>query len=105
MHDHAQADDRGIRVRERAGALDDVGGSGARRRVGRVLRWDRAVLLNLPREDVWRLASDTARFNRAVGLPPITFTPREERGYGQLLAETRYFGIPLRWYEHPFNWV
>jgi class 3 adenylate cyclase len=69
------------------------------------LHWDRTLVLNLPRADVWRMASDTARFNQAVGLPPITFTRAEGRGPSYLLARTRYLGIPLQWYEHPFNWV
>jgi adenylate cyclase len=71
----------------------------------RTLRWKRRLVLNVPCETAWRLASDTARFNKATGLPPVTFTQLEGDGYGHLRAETRYLGIPFRWHEYPFNWV
>ena len=58
-------------------------------------------------EEAWRLLADTDHLNRAVGLPPVTFSPPGgERGAFTRTASARAFGVvPLRWTEYPFDWV
>lgn len=66
---------------------------------------ERAALAADP-EAVWALLADTDRLNRAVGLPPVRFTPWPGPARpGHYRAETRFWGLRLRYEEFPFDWV
>ena len=59
-----------------------------------------------PRERVWPLLADTARFNEAARLPlhDIDETPRAD-GSVLYMARARMGPFDLRWEERPVNWV
>ena len=59
-----------------------------------------------PRERVWPLLADTARFNEAARLPlhDIDETPRAD-GSVLYMASARMGPFDLRWEERPVNWV
>ena len=58
-------------------------------------------------ERLWPYVSDTDRVNRLAGLPSVTYrTVPLEDGGSRTHAEIRLLGlIPLRYREHPFEWV
>jgi hypothetical protein len=58
-------------------------------------------------EEVWPLASDTNRFNRALGLPPVNYEIQvnEDGGAPLLFGENRLKGLASRWLENPFEWI
>ncbi|HSH04099.1 MAG TPA: adenylate/guanylate cyclase domain-containing protein [Anaerolineae bacterium] len=58
-------------------------------------------------EQLWVYASDTHRFNQAVGLDPVRFEEIPlETGGTRLIAHTTQRGIiPLVYEDHPFDWV
>lgn len=64
-------------------------------------------IVPLPRSAVWELLSRTEHLNRVIGLFPIrrrTFRPAAGALVQELTA--RVFGVvPMRWREHPFQWV
>ena len=68
-------------------------------------RW--SWLLPAPAEALWPLVSDTNRFNRDAGLPPV----EDARSKDELLANAhrrlrfKVKGIVLEWEESPFEWV
>ncbi|MSR83540.1 MAG: hypothetical protein EXS58_11570 [Candidatus Latescibacteria bacterium] len=54
-------------------------------------------------EALWPLVTDTNRFNRDTGLPPV-----EERGMGASARRRlrfRKLGLVVEWEEEPFEWV
>ncbi len=57
-------------------------------------------------ERLWPFVSNTERFNRAVGLPGVTFrelsTPQ---GPARKTGEFRVLGMDVAWEEHPFEWI
>jgi len=54
--------------------------------------------------EAWWLLADTDHLNRAIGLPPVDFSPPSESLLRR--ARARAFGIvQLRWTESPFDWV
>jgi class 3 adenylate cyclase len=63
-------------------------------------------------EALWPLVSDTNRFNRATGVPPVErHEDKRHRGYNltaknrrQLLRLYR-LGVEVKWEEEPFEWV
>jgi eukaryotic-like serine/threonine-protein kinase len=57
-------------------------------------------------EALWPFVANTDRFNRAVGLSPVTFhdEPRAEGGTTRT-GELKVLGMQLRWREFPFEWV
>ncbi|HSO31238.1 MAG TPA: protein kinase [Labilithrix sp.] len=59
-----------------------------------------------PPEALWPFVANTDRFNRAVGLSPVTFhdEPRPEGGSVRT-GELKVLGMQLRWREFPFEWV
>jgi adenylate cyclase len=64
---------------------------------------DKTLILDAPVERVWPLISDTDRVNRLIGLPAS-----EQVEFDQNLTRTihgHYFGVPVTWYEYPFEWV
>ena len=64
------------------------------------------LTLDMPLPAFWHYASDTARVNRAVGIPGWQFEPvLQEDGVTYFDAHTRYLGFTLRWREYPFDWV
>lgn len=56
---------------------------------------------------LWPYVANTDRFNKAVGLSPVTFTDARdpESGRTMKLAEIRALGLHVRWREYPFEWV
>ncbi|MEQ1903293.1 MAG: protein kinase [Pirellulaceae bacterium] len=57
-------------------------------------------------ESMWPYVSHTDRINRALGLPPATFTKTVRDGQGVVtMAEANFAGMKMRWREHPFTWV
>ena len=58
-----------------------------------------------PVDQLWKLLSDTDRIDQAAGLPATIFH-QETQPNGQvvLAARATYFGRPLQWIEHPFEW-
>jgi len=62
--------------------------------------------LAFPKNVVWPILSQTDRFNRAAGLPPISYQLFPElSGGGRARATARFLGLALRWREHPFEWM
>jgi serine/threonine protein kinase len=62
-------------------------------------------LASSPRE-LWPLVSDTDKFNRAIGLPPVEFSDEPDpRGGLTKIGKFRRLGMDLEWVEHPFEWV
>ncbi len=63
--------------------------------------------LGVSPERLWPCVSDTDRVNRLAGLPSVTYrTVPLEGGGSRVNAEIRLPGlIPLRYREHPFEWV
>ncbi|MBI5877512.1 MAG: hypothetical protein HZB53_07675 [Chloroflexi bacterium] len=65
-------------------------------------QWD----LQSSPEALWPLVADTNRFDRDVALPAVT-----QEGDGEGLANARRhlrmtrLGVPIEWYEDPFEWV
>src|SRR3954453_6282997 len=57
-------------------------------------------------EELWPFVTDTSRIDRAVGLPPATFTRTEQAAGGEVdIGEYRVLGRMIaRWIEHPFEW-
>lgn len=58
-------------------------------------------------EALWPYVANTDRFNRAVGLSPVSFTDEpNSQGPGSLrTGEMRVMGMALRWREYPFEWI
>ncbi|MBI2939482.1 MAG: SRPBCC family protein, partial [Chloroflexi bacterium] len=55
-------------------------------------------------EALWPLVADTARLNRAIGLPPVHYNGSPAKAGGVARAEYRFWGIPfVRWNEHLFE--
>jgi hypothetical protein len=57
-------------------------------------------------EALWPLVSNTEKFNKAIGLPPVEFRD-EPDGAGGVVRTGRFrrLGMTLEWTEHPFEWV
>lgn len=64
------------------------------------------VVVDATPEELWPYISDTDRINRSIGLPPVTYQakPRPQGGV-ELMASAKLGPLPLRWREHPFEWV
>lgn len=57
-------------------------------------------------EDLWPLVSNTDRFNRAAGIPPVTYDiVSDDEGNPQKFGHFRLGGVAVRWKEHPFEWI
>lgn len=56
--------------------------------------------------DLWPYVSDTDRFNEVTGFPAPVYTeePLPEGG-SRRLARLRQYGLPIAWYDAPFEWV
>jgi class 3 adenylate cyclase len=59
--------------------------------------------LKSPPEALWPLVSDTDRFNRDCGYPPVSEVGKSAGGIRRL--RTRVLGIVIEWDEHAFEWV
>jgi ATP-binding cassette subfamily B protein len=70
------------------------------------LHFEARGTFRVPPAALWPLVSDTARMNRAIGVPPVTHTVTPLDGGGSRLeGEIRLAGFPLaRYLEHPFRW-
>ncbi|MEK8131277.1 adenylate/guanylate cyclase domain-containing protein [Paenibacillus filicis] len=64
-------------------------------------------LIPLPRSKVWELLSRTDHLNRVIGLYPIVRrVPRFQGSHVLQDMTAKAFGVvPMRWREHPFEWV
>src|SRR5229473_8076315 len=58
-------------------------------------------------EQLWPLLSDTNRFNRDTGVPPVQAVQTEAGKMKNARRRLRLsaFGIPVEWEEQPFEWV
>lgn len=57
-------------------------------------------------EALWPYVANTERFNRAVGLAPVSFKDEPNPDGGALrTGEQRVMGMQLKWREYPFQWV
>jgi adenylate cyclase len=54
-------------------------------------------------ELLWPLVSDTNRFNRDAGVPPVASAGVGRNAYRRLRLSK--LGIPIEWEEQPFEWV
>ncbi len=62
--------------------------------------------LNSPPEDIWPLASNTERINRAVGVPSVVYSSaRDEQGMLHKFGDFRMAGLHIAWEELPFEWI
>lgn len=55
-------------------------------------------------EALWPYLSDTDSLNRALGLPPVRYSPTNHEGEPVLLARARQGPFELEWLEYPFEW-
>lgn len=65
------------------------------------IRLKDTLVIDMPALELWDAITNTERINREVGLPTTRFTPIEMG----LEARGRFFKIPFRWKERPFEWV
>lgn len=57
------------------------------------------------REDLWPFVSDTNRFNRDTGLPPVELLPAiKSSGSRRRHLQFRRMGMTVAWQEEPFEW-
>jgi class 3 adenylate cyclase len=64
------------------------------------------MTLDMPAAAFFEAASMTDRVERSAGLPRARFTPgRDPAGRPVLRADARLLGLPIHWYEQPFEWV
>jgi adenylate cyclase len=70
------------------------------------LRFEARDRFRVTPEALWPLISNTAKLNRALGMPPVEYTVVPSDGGGSHIeARARVLGIPLaRWTEYPFRW-
>jgi serine/threonine protein kinase/class 3 adenylate cyclase len=72
----------------------------------RVLHYDWTWALEASPARLWPYVSDTDRLNRAVGLPAVQFSTRDEAGRGvRRLGKFKKAGVTAVWQEHPFEWI
>ena len=70
------------------------------------LRFGRKITLAMPAAAFFEAGSNTDRVERAAWLPEAHFQMGREPGGRQALrADAHLFGIPVHWYELPFEWV
>jgi class 3 adenylate cyclase len=71
----------------------------------RSLHFEKDYRIRFPAAQVWPLLADTDRMNRFLGLPSVEYAPTEDaEGRACLLASATYRGVPMKWYEYPFQW-
>jgi class 3 adenylate cyclase len=64
------------------------------------------MILDMPAEAFFDAATMTDRVERSTGLPKARFqATRDPQGHPALRADAKLLGIPIHWYEHPFEWV
>ncbi len=64
--------------------------------------WD----FDAPPAKLWEVVSDTDKFNRAIGLPPVVLRDVPDgRGGIERIGSLSWLGIEVEWVEHPFEWV
>src|SRR5262249_44826525 len=70
------------------------------------LHYEAKGTLRVTPEQLWPLIADTARMNRAIGLPPIEYDIKPDQGGAWTIeGQMRLLGLPLaRYTEHPFRW-
>lgn len=72
-----------------------------------VFRYRWAWSLPAGPEALWPLVSDTDRFNRDTGLPPVEEVEAEEDALANARRRLRFsrLGLTVEWTERPFEWV
>ncbi|HUP19281.1 MAG TPA: DUF5939 domain-containing protein [Gemmatimonadota bacterium] len=65
-------------------------------------RYSRQRFFPVSAAEAWDILADTDHLNRMIGLPVVEFG--EPRNLVRR-ARARFYGIPARWDEHPFQWV
>jgi len=74
--------------------------------MSRPLRLVRRMTLDMPAEAFFAAATMTDRVERSTGLPKARFqATRDPQGHPALRADAKLLGLPIHWYEHPFEWV
>lgn len=63
--------------------------------------------LKSPQERLWELISDTNRFDRDSGLPPVRHLAKDEEEFKnyRMPLEIIVFGIKLKYVQEPFEWI
>jgi serine/threonine protein kinase len=57
-------------------------------------------------EELWPFVSNTERLNRAINLPAVAFSIRNNAaGQRQRIAAARIGGVQMQWLEHMFEWI
>jgi serine/threonine protein kinase len=55
---------------------------------------------------LWDTVSNTEKFNRAAGLPPVEFNDVPDgKGGVERIGSFSWMGLEIEWVEHPFEWV
>ena len=65
-------------------------------------RFTRERVFPISPTEAWDILADTDHLNRMIGLPVVEYGP--PRDFVRR-ARARFFGIPARWEEHPFQWI
>jgi class 3 adenylate cyclase len=68
------------------------------------ITFSKKITVHVPAEKLWSFLADTDRLDRAVGIPPISFTPDPNKK-GHNLAVTKFKGFRLEYEEFPYEWV
>src|SRR5579859_1347978 len=70
------------------------------------VRLSRKLIIQMPVAAFFQAATMTDRVERLAGLPAARFTmSHEPGGRPALRADARLLGVPVHWYELPFEWV
>lgn len=71
------------------------------------IKTQRLHTVPLPRQEVWRLLSETDHLNRVIGLFPVNFSTvrRHQSGLYRIASAKVAHLIPIKWREYPFQWV
>ncbi|MBL8683392.1 MAG: protein kinase [Myxococcales bacterium] len=57
-------------------------------------------------EELWPYVANTDKMNRAAGLAPVKYDVRGVTpGVSERVGSNSALGIPLRWREHPYEWI
>jgi adenylate cyclase len=67
------------------------------------IRYSTIIELDASIEKLWPLLSDTDRTNRMLGLPDSNDATMQADM--SRLIHGRFLGVPVSWFEHPFEWV
>jgi len=75
-------------------------------RMSRPIKTEASFDIPFPPGAVWDVFSKTDWLNRAAGLPPVSYRVQSlPEGGTRVMANSKFFGLPLTWEEKPFEWV